>query len=262
MAQIDIKLGDKEKNIETAGRMLCEAGNCGSDVIIFPELWSSGYQLSELHRLAEPEDGPILKWLCEEARKNHMYIVTGSLPEASMDGIYNTSYLIDASGAIRGKYRKIHLFPLMGEEGYFKSGETPALLKMERGGRTVKAGLMICYDLRFPELARTLALRGAELLFIPAEFPHPRKDHWRVLLMARAIENQLFVVAANRVGSDGRNEFFGSSMIIDPWGRVVAEGGEDEGLITADIDLGLIDEVRERIPCYRNLRLINSMMTL
>jgi omega-amidase len=114
--------------------------------------------------------------------------------------------------------------------------------------------VMICYDIRFPELARTLALDGAKILFVPAEWPHPRLHHWRTLLMARAIENQMFVVSCNRVGTSGSTHFFGHSLIIDPWGEIIAEGAEHEEIITAALDLTEVDKVRGRIPVFEDRR--------
>jgi omega-amidase len=118
----------------------------------------------------------------------------------------------------------------------------------------MKAGASICYDIRFPEQARTLSLLGAKILFVAAEWPHPRLHHWRTLLMARAIENQMYVVACNRVGNTAIDSFFGHSMIIDPWGEIIAEGGEREEIVTARIDLTLVDHVRNRIPVFEDRR--------
>ena len=138
----------------------------------------------------------------------------------------------------------------MNEEKHLVAGNHVGQFELEG----VQAGMMICYDIRFPELTRKLALGGAKVLFIPAEWPHPRLHHWRTLLMARAIENQMYIVACNRVGVSEGTEFFGHSIIIDPWGEIIAEGSEDEMIITAELDLGLVDQVRQRIPVFEDRR--------
>jgi predicted amidohydrolase len=138
----------------------------------------------------------------------------------------------------------------MEEEKFLTSGDQIGSLDIEG----IPAGVMICYDIRFPELARTLALAGAQILFVPAEWPHPRLHHWRTLLMARAIENQMFVVACNRVGISGKTEFFGHSMIIDPWGEIIAEGGEQEEIISASLQMSDVKQVRNKIPVFDDRR--------
>lgn len=162
----------------------------------------------------------------------------------------NTIYVFDRQGNEAAEYSKIHLFRLMDEEKHLVSGDRVGEFTVEG----VPAGMMICYDIRFPELARRLALVGAKILFVPAEWPHPRLHHWRTLLQARAIENQMYVVACNRVGVSGSTEFFGHSMVIDPWGEVIAEGGESEEIIHASVSLDLVDEVRTRIPVFEDRR--------
>jgi predicted amidohydrolase len=147
-------------------------------------------------------------------------------------------------------YSKIHLFRLMEEEKYLASGDRVGTLAIG----DIPAGVMICYDIRFPELSRKLALEGAKLVFVPAEWPKPRLHHWRTLQMARAIENQMFVISCNRVGISGSTEFFGHSMVIDPWGEVIAEGDETEQIIRASINLDDVDRVRRTIPIFEDRR--------
>ena len=154
------------------------------------------------------------------------------------------------SGRLAGTYRKLHLFSLLGEDKAFDSGDSWLLANTSIG----KVGVIICYDLRFPELSRRLALEGAQMICVPAQWPKPRQEHWRTLLRARAIENQLFMVACNACGQIGKLDFFGMSMIIDPKGEVLAEGGEAEVEICATLDMQLMADWRAQIPCFVDRR--------
>jgi len=252
LLQMDIKAGDPESNYKKADRMLREAvsSEVKPDIIILPEMWNTGYALNEIERLAD-KDGIVTKAFLSAFCKEHGVIaVGGSIAELREDGVYNTSYVFGRNGELMGQYAKMHLFRLMEEEKYLKAGQSMGRLEVEGD----EAGVMICYDIRFPELFRSLALGGAKLAFVPAEWPNPRLHHWRTLLTARAIENQMFVVACNRCGTSGDTSFFGHSVIIDPWGETVAEAGEEEGILTGDISLDLVDEVRSRIPVFEDRR--------
>ena len=149
-------------------------------------------------------------------------------------------------GDFIGKFRKIYLYSAMDEDKGFKHGSEMPVFETEFG----KIALMTCYDIRFPEQSRTYALRGAQMIVAVANFPKPKVHHWRILLQARAIENQLFVVACNRVGSAGKNSYFGHSMVIDPWGEILAEAEEEETILSAQIDFTAIEEVCTLIPVY------------
>jgi predicted amidohydrolase len=154
------------------------------------------------------------------------------------------------NGRLAGVYRKIHLFSLLGEDRVFSAGDRWLAADTSIG----KIGVIICYDLRFPELSRRLAVEGAQILCIPAQWPKPRDEHWRTLLLARAIENQFFVVASNTCGMIGKLDFFGTSMIIGPRGEVLAEAGEQETEITASLDMRDMADWRAQIPCLRDRR--------
>ena len=184
------------------------------------------------------------------ARANSI-AVFGSVLERRGDQIMNCAAYHDSDGSLGAVYRKIHLFRLFDEHLWLGEGESPATLAFPWGA----AGLSICYDLRFPELFRRYAVaQGAKLMLLCAEWPLARVEHWRTLLIARAIENQCFVVATNSCGDTGGTVFGGHSMIIDPWGKVVVEAGEDEGLLTAEIDLEEVDRVRRQIPVFEDRR--------
>lgn len=148
------------------------------------------------------------------------------------------------------RYDKVHRFRLMNEEKYFSSGEKAVTFDLDG----IKCGIVICYDIRFPEFIRKIALQGAQILFVPAQWPRPREMHWRLLNIVRAIENQFFVVGANRVGREGKAEFPGGSIVVDPWGEVLLETGETEGVFEAVIDLSLVEQVRRRIPVFEDRR--------
>lgn len=252
LLQMHIEVGNVEANFSKLTNMLEEAvsGENKPDVIVFPEMWNTGYALTEIGSLADKEGVRTKALLSDFARKHGLYIVGGSIAEGRADGVYNTIFAFDREGNDAGDYSKIHLFRLMDEEKYLLAGDKPGTLAIE--GQ--QAGMMICYDIRFPELSRKLALQGAKLLFVPAEWPHPRLHHWRTLLTARAIENQMFVVACNRTGTSGTTSFFGHSIVIDPWGETVAEAGEEETIVYAEIDLSLVDTVRGKIPVFEDRR--------
>ncbi len=251
LLQMDIALGDVAANRRKAGAMLAEGLARGARLFVLPELWTTGYKLAEIATLAEPEGGPTLAMLTAFAREHGVEVISGSIAEARDGKVYNTCYAIDADGEVVAKYSKIHLIGLMAEDRYLAPGDSKALFELSFG----PAGMIICYDLRFTELPRALALAGCRTLFVPAEWPASRGAHWRALNVARAIENQLFVIAVNRVGRDEHNIFFGHSLAVDPWGEVLAEGSADgEEVVVADVDFAAGEEIRRRMPVFADRR--------
>lgn len=250
LGQMNVELGEPEKNLLTVVAMTAEAARRGSDVIVFPELWSTGYDLEHAAQYATPVDAGMFKRVADLAREHDIFIL-GSCLSLLGEGQYgNTAVLFDRQGRVTGRYSKIHLFRLMQEEQYLTAGSETALVQTPWG----RSGLAICYDLRFPELFRRYALDGAQVVFLPSEWPHPRLAHWQTLLRARAIENQMFVVACNRVGNSKDTDFFGHSCIIDPWGETIIAGGEQEMLLTAVIDTAVVAQVRRKIPVFDDRR--------
>ena len=241
--QFNIVLGDIDANLAQVRRALADLAGAGVQLAVLPEMWATGFAYKELNRLAD-RTGELVAELTRLSAQYRMVIV-GSLPEPHEDKVYNTAYLLD-NGVLKAKYRKIHLFSLMQEDRSFDSGDSWVLAETSVGN----IGIFICYDLRFPELARRLAVEGAEILVVPGEWPKPRQEHWRTLLRARAIENQLFVIAANCCGLVGKLDFFGMSMIIDPKGELLAEAGYDPASITADLDFAAMAAWRQQIPCF------------
>ncbi|GMK42472.1 hydrolase [Paenibacillus sp. CCS19] len=252
LLQMDIQIGEPEANFAKAEILLKEAvsGDVQPDLIMLPEMWNTGYALDRIHELADVEGTRTRQKLAAFAQAHGILLIGGSIAEKRENGVFNTIHAFDRSGKELGTYDKIHLFRLMDEEKYLQPGTEAGTLALDG----TSAGMMICYDIRFPELFRKLALAGAKAVFVPAEWPNPRLHHWRTLLQARAIENQMYVIACNRCGQSGETVFFGHSMVIDPWGEIIAESDDQEGILTAEIDFGLVDEVRARIPIFEDRR--------
>jgi predicted amidohydrolase len=251
LIQMDIVLGDAEANRKKASALIEQGLGSGAELFVLPEMWTTGYKLAEIHKLGEPEDGPSLQLLRSIAQRNKVDIIAGSIAETRGGKVYNTAYAINQDGNITAKYSKIHLIGLMAEDKYISPGTSKCTFDLCFG----KAGLIICYDLRFTELPRALALGGAQVLFVPAEWPTIRGKHWLALNIARAIENQMFVIAVNRVGRDEGNVFFGNSLVINPWGETLAQGSEEkEEVILADVDFASVTEMRKRIPVFADRR--------
>lgn len=250
IGQMDVQLGKPQANLQTVKAMTAEASRRGSDIVVFPELWSTGYDLENGADYATSTEAGIFAEVQQLAKTHQIAILGSCLSDLGEGKIGNTAVYIDKTGQNLGEYSKTHLFRLMAEDQYLAAGQQKTMVETEGG----LMGLTICYDLRFPELFRAYALAGAQLVFVPSEWPHPRLKHWQTLLRARAIENQMFIVACNRVGNSKGTDFFGHSAIIDPWGETIIEGGEQEMLLTAVIDLDQVKEVRAKIPIFKDRR--------
>ena len=255
LAQLSVERSQPEKNLQKGEEMVAEAARRGSDIICFPEMWTTGFDWAANERIA-PQQESTIERIADMARRHHIWI-NGSLLALNGQGkVANTSILFDADGNRAGVYRKSHLFSFIHEDRHMAPGESLCIVDTPWG----RAGLAICYDLRFPELFRTYALKGVRLQLLPAAFPHPRLQHWKVLLRARAIENQVFLLAVNQVGTEdlgtgGVTTYFGHSAVIGPWGETIVEGSEDAGeLLTAEINPGAIDRVRERMNVLQDRR--------
>jgi predicted amidohydrolase len=243
--QFNVKQGDVDANLAYVREALQRVASQGANLAVLPEMWSSGFDYKNLNELAQRTAG-IRYELLELSRKLNLVIV-GSMPEPNGDKVFNTVFVVD-NGELAGVYRKIHLFSLLGEDRAFSGGNSWLLAETSIG----RIGVIICYDLRFPELSRRLAVEGAQVICLPAQWPKPRQEHWRTLLRARAIENQLFVVACNACGIVGKQDIFGMSMIIDPKGEVLAEAGENEEDIIAGLDMQAMIDWRKQIPCFND----------
>ncbi len=242
--QMNIEWDNEILNIEKAIKALDELGRKQINVICFPELFTTGFNYSYIKDRDNSINNEILNKLSEKARERGSYIIAGSLPEKDKDKIYNTLFVLDPTGKCVESYRKIHLFPLMDEDEFFSPGEKIVVFNTP----WTRIGVAICYDLRFPDLFQSMALGGAEMIFVPAQFPSARIGHWDTLLKARAIENQVFMVGVNRIGNDPAGVFSGHTSIFHPIGDLVAAGGEHEGWIAGSIDLKEVNRVRRELP--------------
>jgi predicted amidohydrolase len=285
---------DKAANVAAADRLTRAAAADGARLIVLPEKWSVLGGDEDLRRGSETLDGPAVSWACAIAQELAIDLVAGSIVELRQEGgaagrrpagrngdsrrrrvspgfgraprqsdrrerLANTSVHVDPHGEVRAVYRKLHMFDVeVAGRAYRESAVTEpgdeVVLSTTSDG--VELGLSICYDLRFPELFRVLALRGARVVVLPSAFTLPTtRDHWEVLVRARAIENEVFVVAANQVGAHpGGHRSGGRSMIVDPWGVVLAQAGDGEGFVAADLDLARQQEIRAQLPVLAHRR--------
>jgi omega-amidase len=239
LGQMDVTLGEPEKNLAKVRALTAEAQRRGSQLVVFPELWSTGYDLERCEEYATAVNEGTFSETARLATEHSIHIL-GSLLEATSEGFRNTAVVHSPEGQLLGQYSKVHLFKPMEEDKYLIPGDDAPVLDLPWG----RSALAICYDLRFPELFRRYALSGARIVFVVAEWPYPRLEHWETLLRARAIENQCFVVACNRVGESREWSFFGHSSVYDASGELIACASDEETLLTAELDLGSVDEVR------------------
>ncbi|MEY2535093.1 MAG: deaminated glutathione amidase [bacterium] len=252
---------DKAANLEKADRLVRRAASDGAELVVLPEKWTALGTGDDLRAAAEPIGGEACSWASGVARELGIDLVAGSISERleGEEKLRNTSLHYGPDGELKGVYRKIHMFDVevSGVEYRESASEDPgdeAVLTSTADG--VEIGLTVCYDLRFPELYRVLAVEGARILTVPAAFTvATTRDHWEPLLRARAIENQAFVVAANQIGTHPPNHRSGGrSLIVDPWGVVLAAAPDSETVITADLDLDAQADVRRRLPSLANRR--------
>lgn len=250
----------KEKNLEKAESMTAEAAARGAKLVVLPEMFNCPYSSQYFPRYAEPEGGYTWQRLSRMARENNVYLVGGSVPE--IDGanrIYNTSFVFDDQGKQIGRHRKMHLFDIDVEGGQrFKESETITagyditVFETPYG----KMGVLICYDLRFPELSRLLVQRGAKVIIVPAAFNMTTGPaHWELLFRCRALDNQVFAIGV-APARDCQAEYisYGNSLITDPWGSVINRLDEKEGLLIEDMDLLMVEKIRKELPFLRHLR--------
>jgi len=252
---------DKAANLEAADRLVRQAATDGARLVVLPEKWSILGRGADLRAGAEPLDGPAIAWARQIARELAIDLVAGSISERveGDEKLRNTSLHIGPDGEVKATYRKMHMFDVEVDGTVYRESEheTPGDdVVLSRTADGVELGLTVCYDVRFPELYRILAVRGARIVTVPAAFTIPTtRDHWEVLVRARAIEDQCFVIAANQVGTHVEGLASGGrSMIVDPWGLVLAQAADAQTVITADLDLDAQEATRERLPSLANRR--------
>ncbi|MDF2569434.1 MAG: nit1 [Sporomusa sp.] len=250
---------NKLANIEKASHMIGEAVSKGSQLIALPEMFNCPYQSELFPEYAEHvSDGPTIAMLARCAAKYKVIVVGGSIPEKDDAGnIFNTSFIFNEDGELIGRHRKIHLFDVaikggtvFQESKTLSAGSSMTVVQTSLG----TIGIAICYDARFPELARAMALKGSQVLIYPAAFgPVTGPAHWELLMRARAVDNQVYVVAAApALNAAAEYKSHGHSMIVDPWARVLAIAGEEETVITGKIDIRTLDKVRDELPILKH----------
>jgi predicted amidohydrolase len=252
---------DPAANLAVADRLTRAAAADGARMIVLPEKWTAMGSDEQLRAAAETLDGPAVGWARATARELDVELVAGSIVER-IDGqekLANTCVHVDRHGEIKAVYRKLHMFDVeVAGRSYRESDLEDAgdEIVLSETADELQLGLSICYDVRFPELYRILAVRGARAFPIPAAFTlATTRDHWETLLRARAIENQAFVIAANQIGEHpGGNRSGGRSMIVDPWGVVLAQAPDGEGHIVAELDLARLEQIRAQLPALANRR--------
>ena len=249
IGQMRVLRGAPESNLERMRDWTAEASKRGSGLVLFPELWHSGYDLEHRERYASRMDEGVFARISDLARE-HKIAIGGSVLEARDGKIYNSFPLFNADGRCLAVYSKTHLFSLMNEVKWLTPGET----FVTADAPWCLTGLSICYDIRFPEVYRHYAFAGTRIVLVVAEWPVRRIEHWKTLLLARAIENQMFIAACNCLGEFREETFGGCSAIVDPWGRYVDEAGEEESLLTAEIDLNLVEKTRRQFPFFKDSR--------
>ena len=249
ICQMEIIPGNPEKNMEKVKNWIQkEVAKTKPDIIVLPEMWTTSYTLEEIHLFADQDGKTVVPFLQELSRLHSINIIGGSFAN-NVDGeIYNTAVVINRKGEVVYKYDKVHLVPMLNEPLYLAGGKkVPEVFELEG----VKMGLIICYDLRFSEIIRPLALEGAEVLFVVAEWPIPRIHHWKNIQVTRAIENQMFVVSCNNVGTFKNDTFGGTSMVVNPWGETLIEGTQsNEETLSIKIDVEEASDAREKVPVF------------
>jgi predicted amidohydrolase len=246
IASIQIEMADrpKEKNVEHALLAIDRAP--AADLILLPEIWPCGFFAFDRYAAeSETLDGPTVSALQRKAAERHCHIAMGSLVECDSEGLFNTTVFIGPTGEIISRYRKIHLFGYQSDETELLTPGKEIVVVDTPWGRT---GFSTCYDLRFPELFRLMVDRGAEIFIVPSAWPLARIEAWRLFNRARAHENLAFLVSCNCAGENAGKRYGGHSMVVDPWGKVLAEAGEGEEILTAEIDVRQAAAARKEFP--------------
>lgn len=249
--QMNMKLGCPEENFAHAEQLICNAMKDTPDVLVLPETWNTGFfPKGNLAELSCKDGDEVKSRIGALAKQYGVNIVAGSVSNVRDGKVFNTAMVFDRDGQCMAEYDKTHLFTPMGEDDYYTCGDHLCCFTLDG----VKCGIIICYDTRFPELTRSLALQGLDMLFVVSQWPKERIFHLRTLTTARAIENQMFVVCCNSCGTAGKTVYGGNSAIIEPFGKTLALGGENEEIITADCDIEISSDIRSSIPVFRDRR--------
>ncbi len=249
--------GDISANLSHAETLIAHAAKHGAQLVCLPEMWTTGFHFILNQKICVNQDDT-LSTVCQYAQKHGVWISGSMLYYSDSKKPTNSHFLIDDTGNVQAHYDKVHLFSLAKEDQFVEAGNHLSLVDTPWG----KTGLAVCYDLRFPEMFRQYALQGAELIICPAAFPNPRLEHWKTLIKARAIENQLFMIATNQIateqfdfGNIPDQDYFGHSRIIDPWGETIIESSSDiEEILSAELDINMSTEVRAKMSVLADRR--------
>ena len=250
LVQMKVEERNNKRNKEH-GIELLNAVDEKTDIAVLPEIWTTGYSLGNLYKECETKDSSLIKELSNIAVKKQLTIVAGSVPLKREDEkIYNSTLVFNKQGDIIAEYDKLHMFTFYNEDKFFQSGTRRIHFNVEE----LSCALSICYDIRFPEFYRTLALEGAQIVFVPAEWPEIRSDAWNLLLKARAVENQMYICAVNASGKFKRDDFYGHSMLIDPYGEILVEAGKEETIVYGVVDKQNVVKARQSMPVLNDVR--------
>ena len=243
----------KAENMEHAGALIAQAAKNGADLVMLPEMFCCEYRNRAFIENREPADGPMCRALADMAKENHVWLIAGTIPELDGEKTYNTAFVYDRMGRQAARHRKAHLFDVAIEGGQhfkesdtFTAGDAVTLFDTEFG----KMGLCVCFDIRFPELSRLMALEGAQCIFCPAAFNMtPGPAHWELLFRGRAVENRVFTAGcAPARDENGCYVAYANSMVVEPWGGVIAQAGAEETILYADLDFSLVESTRKQLP--------------
>jgi len=249
--QMDMAFAGPDENFSKAAQLIESAMAENPDVLVLPETWNTGFfPREDLPTLCDDDGSRVKSEIGALAKKFRVNIVAGSVANLRDGKVYNTAMVFDREGNCIASYDKAHLFTPMGEDNYFTPGDHLCRFQLDN----VQCGLIICYDVRFPELTRSLTVPGLDMLFVVSQWPKVRTFHLRSLTTARAIENQMFVVCCNSCGTAGETVYGGNSAIIDPWGETLSLAGESEQLLSAQCDLSILTNIRSTIPVFRDRR--------
>ncbi len=246
--QMNSLKGDIRSNLKKAESAAKETAARKNDILILPEFWTTGFDLPKIEEYSKSALDSIIDHISSIAKQYNIAII-GTTPQKFNNKIYNTAFFFDKNGTTIAQYNKLHLFRLMDEHKFIEPGEDISVFHTDWG----KCGITICFDLRFPELFRKIAEQDVKIVFIPAYWPEPRLEHWRILLKARAIENQIFIVGCNRCTMNKKLKF-GFSAVIDPEGKIVCEAGTEEILMHAALNVNKIDRMRKKFNLLESRR--------
>ena len=246
---MDVAFGEPEENYQKAIELMTKAMKEKPDILVLPETMNVGFFPKEnLKNLSDTNGTKTKAVFGGFAKKYNVNVVAGSVANRKNDFLYNSVYVFDRNGSVVGEYDKIHCFTPSNEHCYFKGGDKTIIFELDG----IRCSCVVCYDIRFPELVRTITVQGIDLLFVPAEWPLQRNMHWTILNTARAIENQIYVCAVNACGYAGKTKYGGNSLLIDPLGKEICHLGTDEAVVSGEIDTAIIDGIRKSINVYHD----------